>query len=73
MILGAPLAIITHRREKSINFVMAIAVYGIYYLLTIGSEALGVQGILEPHTAIWIPNIIMGSLGIFLTYRLCAY
>lgn len=73
IILGAPLAIMTRRREKSINFALAFLVAGIYYLLLLGAEALSLQGMLDPKIAIWIPNILLGSLGLILTYRLCAY
>ena len=73
IILGAPLAIITRRREKTINFALAFLVAGIYYLLLLGAEALSLQGIIEPQIAMWSPNIILGGLGLILTYRLCAY
>jgi len=73
ILLGSSLAIITRRREKSINFGIAFLVVGIYYLLFIGSEALSLQGLLNPEIAMWIPNIILGLMGVILTYRVCAY
>jgi lipopolysaccharide export LptBFGC system permease protein LptF len=73
ILLGCPLAIITRRREKSINFGIAFIIVGIYYLLLIGSEALSLQGYINPEIAMWLPNIILGIAGIILTYRLCAY
>lgn len=73
MLLGCPLAIITRRREKSINFGIAFLIVGVYYLLLIGSQSLSLQGYLNPKVAMWIPNILMGTIGAFLTYRLCAY
>lgn len=73
MILGCPMAVITRRREKSINFGIAFLIVGIYYLLLIGSEALSLQGNIDPRIAMWIPNIILGFIGTILTYRLCAY
>ncbi len=73
ILLGCPLAIITRRREKSINFGIAFIIVGIYYLLLIGSEALSLQGYVNPEIAMWIPNITLGAAGIILTYRLCAY
>jgi len=72
ILLGSSLAIITRRREKSINFGIAFLIVGIYYLLLLGSEALSLQGYLDPRIAMWLPNIILGLLGTFLTYRLCA-
>jgi lipopolysaccharide export system permease protein len=73
MLFGIPLAIITRRREKSINFGIAFLIVGVYYLLLLGCEAMGMQGILNPRIAMWIPNIVMGGIGAILTFRLCAY
>ncbi len=73
ILLGIPMAIITRRREKSINFGMAFIIVGIYYILLMGSEALSLQGYLIPQLAMWLPNLIIGSIGAFLTFRLCAY
>lgn len=73
MLFGLPLAIITRRREKSINFGIAFLTAGVYYLLLIGSKSLSLQGYLNPKIAMWIPNIILGLIGAVLTYRLCAY
>ena len=73
ILLGMPLAVITHRREKSINFGIAFLIIGIYYLLLLGSEALSRQGYLSPQFALWIPNTLFGLLGGMLTYKLCVY
>ncbi|MCM8795794.1 MAG: LptF/LptG family permease [Candidatus Omnitrophica bacterium] len=71
ILLGSPLAIVTHRREKSINFAIAFLVVGLYYLILIGSEALSMQNYVNPHLAMWLANIILGGIGTALTYRLC--
>jgi LPS export ABC transporter permease LptF len=72
ILLGAPLSIITRRREKSINIGLAILIIVVYYPLFIGCEALGIQGYLDPTLAMWLPNIIFGAIGAMLTYKLCA-
>ncbi|PIP18632.1 MAG: hypothetical protein COT38_00350 [Candidatus Omnitrophica bacterium CG08_land_8_20_14_0_20_41_16] len=71
ILMGAPLAIITRRREKSINIGIATLIIVTYYPLFIGCEALGIQGYLNPGLAMWIPNIIFGTLGTILTFKLC--
>jgi lipopolysaccharide export system permease protein len=71
ILIGAPFGIITRRREKSINVGIAILIFIVYYPLLIGCEALGIQGTINPALSIWIPNIIFGSIGAFLTLRLC--
>jgi len=73
VLLGSSLAIITRRREKSINFGIAFVVVGAYYLLLIGSEALSLQGRIDPTLAMWIPNMILGIIGVILTFKLCVY
>lgn len=73
MLLGLPLGIITHRREKSINFGIAFLIVGVYYLLLLLAETMVLQGHLPPQIGIWLPNIAIGSIGVLLTYKLCVY
>jgi lipopolysaccharide export system permease protein len=73
VIFGLPFGIITHRREKSINFFLIFFVVAFYYLLTIGFETLSIQNLLLPAGAMWATNIIMGGIGLILLYRLCEY
>ncbi|MFA4990118.1 MAG: LptF/LptG family permease [Candidatus Omnitrophota bacterium] len=71
ILMGAPLAIITRRREKSINIGIAILIIVVYYPLFIGCEALAMEGFISPALTMWIPNILFGILGSFLTFKLC--
>ncbi len=71
ILVGSSLAIITRRREKSINFGIAFLIVGFYYLLLIGAETLALQGYMDPTIALWLPNIILGITGSILTYKLC--
>jgi lipopolysaccharide export LptBFGC system permease protein LptF len=73
VLLGLPMAIITRRREKTLNFGIAFIIVGLYYLLLLGSEALSLQGYLEPTLALWLPNAVFGLFGLALTYKICAY
>ena len=73
ILLGLPLAAITRRREKSLNFGIAFIIVGIYYLMLLGCEALSMQGWLEPSIGLWIPNLLFAGVGGYLTFRLCAY
>ena len=73
ILLGACLAMLTRRREKSINFSLAFGITGIYYLLLLGANALALQGNLWPAAAMWLPNLIMGIAGLYLTIKICVY
>ena len=71
ILLGCPLAIIVHRKEKVANIGLSVLVVAVYYLLGIGFEALSIQNIMPAPIAMWTPNIILGVVGLFLTYKLC--
>jgi len=72
MLLGSSLGIITRRREKSINIGIAVLIIVCYYPLFIGCEALAIGEQLPAALALWLPNIIFGSIGTYLTFKLCA-
>lgn len=64
--LGIPLGIRNLRAGKSYGFVISLIVILIYYLLSITAESFGKSGNIPPLITMWIPNIIMGALGIYL-------
>jgi lipopolysaccharide export system permease protein len=71
IILGAPFAMITKRREKSINFGFAFVIVALFYLMLLGCEALSIEGKLAPSLAMAIPNTIFGAIGITMLYKTC--
>lgn len=72
IMLGFPLAVVTHRREKTANIALAMLCAASYYLLTLGCEALAIQKILPIGITMWTPNIIGGTIAFVLNYKLCA-
>ena len=73
VLLGCGIALITRRREKSINFSMAFAIAIVYYLILLGANALSLGGSLNPALAMWLPNIVLGTAGLILTLKICVY
>jgi len=71
ILLGLPIAIVTHRREKAANLIMAMLCAALYYLISLGCEALGVQNLVPAALIMWVPNIIAGTLALVLNYKLC--
>ena len=72
-LLGAPLGIITRRREKSANITLAIFIVGIYFILSLAVKGLCIEGNLAPSSGVWIPNIVFAIIGIFLNFKLCVF
>lgn len=70
ILLGFPIAVITHRREKSANVVLAVVFAAFYYLLSLGCEALSVQNMAPAALIMWIPNIL-AAVGSLILNRQC--
>jgi lipopolysaccharide export system permease protein len=58
VLLGFPIAVITNKREKSANVVLAVFCGVGYYLLSLGAEALATESIMPAHIIMWGPNMI---------------
>ncbi len=69
ILIGFPIAVATHRREKTANVALAILCAAVYYLASLGCEALSMQNILPPMIAMWIPNIGGALVALYLNYR----
>jgi lipopolysaccharide export system permease protein len=69
ILLGFPLAVITHKREKSANVVLAVLCAAAYYLISLGCEALSIKNIAPPAVIMWLPNIITASAAGFLNIK----
>lgn len=66
VLIAIPLAIKSHVSEKSISLGISLGVLVIYWLFLVGGTAFALRGTMPPWFAIWLPNIIMGSAGLFL-------
>ena len=69
ILLGFPIAVITHKREKSANVVLAILCVVVYYLVSLGCEALAINTSIEPMIVMWIPNSLAAITALILTIK----
>lgn len=70
IILGFPLAVITNKREKSANVVVAMFFAAVYYLISLGCEALSIDGRVPAYLIMWVPNLAGGAVAGYLNYKL---
>ena len=68
-LLGIALGTVSKRGDKTIGFGISLVLILFYYLFLALGETIGKKGILSPLLAVWLPNIILGSAGIFLLFR----
>ncbi len=69
-LLGAPLGIRAHRGGRLGGLGIGVLMIVVNYLLLMLGEGLGRDGTLDPVPAVWFPNVLMGSLALFLNYRM---
>jgi lipopolysaccharide export LptBFGC system permease protein LptF len=68
VLVGAPLGMLARRGGLAAGFFSAVF-FIFYYLCLIGGEQLADRLILSPWLAMWLPNLVLGALGIYLTAR----
>ncbi len=72
ILLGFPIAVVTHRRAKTANLLLAVIFAAPYYLISIGCQALASQWPVPSELTMWLPNIVGGVIVTWLNYKLCA-
>ena len=68
-LIALPLSIRTAWTHRSVGFGVSLGVILLYYLLLTAGETFGKRGMLSPAIALWIPNVVLGSIGSYLFYR----
>ncbi len=69
VLIGAPLGIKARKGSMGVGITFSIGFFLLYWVFLIGGEELADRQLLSPFLAMWMANIIVGTFGIFLTYR----
>jgi lipopolysaccharide export system permease protein len=65
-LIAVPLGIQPVRAVRSRGFALSLALTFCYYVFLTGGETLALGGVLPAAVALWIPNVVLGSLGGYL-------
>lgn len=68
-ILAVPLGVRSKSARRSFGFGLAIAAFLLYYVLHAAGMVFGEAGKFPPVAGMWLPNIVMGGIGIFFLVR----
>lgn len=68
VLMGAPLGMLARRGGMAIGFLSGVF-FIFYYLFLIGGEQLADRLLLPAWLAMWLPNLLLGGLGIVLSFR----
>lgn len=69
-LIGIPLGIKVSRRETSANFAIAVGLTLTYYLMTMAVKVLDRHPEFRPDLLLWLPNLILLSVGAWLLTRI---
>ena len=69
-LLGAPLGIKSSRSGKSGSFGVTVAVILVYYVGLIVTQNMGRIGKIHAYTSVWLPNIILIFVVIYVVYKM---
>ena len=69
-LMGVPLGLMVKQSGRMIGFGVGLAVILIYYLLLQIGQSAGLNGMLSPALAMWLPNVVIGIFGIALSIRM---
>ncbi len=70
VLIGIPLAISTHRREKFIGFGLAMLLFLLYWGIMLAGIAFAIRAIVPPWAGVWSANILLFLIAIMMFRRL---
>lgn len=68
--LAMPLGMQAKRVSKSYGLGLGLVFFMLYYLLLSAASVFGESGRLPPIAAVWMPNLVMAAVGVFLFVRM---
>ena len=68
--MGVPLGLMVKQSGKMIGFGLGLAVILVYYLLLQIGQSAGLNAMVSPALAMWLPNIAIGAFGVLLSIRM---
>jgi lipopolysaccharide export system permease protein len=69
ILIGCPLGIITKGGNFGLSAAITLVFYIFYWVCLIGGERFADRGIINPALSMWLGNIVIGIVGIFLTLK----
>ncbi|MEO8512767.1 MAG: LptF/LptG family permease [Ignavibacteria bacterium] len=69
VLIGAPLGMITRKGGFGVAAGMSLGFFLLYWACLIGGEKLADRELLSPFLSMWLANIILGSVGVYLVFR----
>ena len=69
VLIGAPLGIITKRGGFGVAAGMSLGFFLLYWSCLIGGEKLADRELISPFLSMWLANILLGTVGLYMIFR----
>ncbi len=69
VLLGAPLGMMARRGNFGVSAGLSLLFFLVYWAFLIAGEKLADRELLSPFMAMWLANMVLGSAGLLLTYK----
>jgi lipopolysaccharide export system permease protein len=69
ILVGAPLGIMARKGTFGVAASLSLGFFLLYWACLIGGEKLADRGFIQPWFGMWSANIIIGLMGLYLTFR----
>ncbi len=69
VLIGCPLGIMTRRGNFGISGAITLVFYVIYWIFLMTGERLADRGFMPPWLSMWLADIVLGTFGLFLMWR----
>jgi lipopolysaccharide export system permease protein len=69
-LVGIPLGVMARRGGFGVGAALSLLFFVLYWALMIGGEKIAKTGLLTPGVWVWIPDILLATIGISMLYRL---
>ncbi|MDP6852736.1 MAG: LptF/LptG family permease [Candidatus Marinimicrobia bacterium] len=69
ILIGAPLGMMVRKGGFAVSMAFSLSFFVIYWAFLIGGEEFADRGFLSPALSMWLPNIVLGVLGLYMCYR----
>ncbi len=69
VLIGAPLGIMARKGTFGVAASLSLGFFLLYWACLIGGEKLADRGMIEPWFGMWVANLLLGALGVYLTIR----
>ena len=66
MLIGIGLGVTSRKDGRLASFALGLMVIFTYYVIMYGAEAMAKGALVSPHLAMWLPNILLGLVGLVL-------